>query len=279
VRILHSISEVRSALGPDEEVGLVPTMGALHAGHGALLDRARRENQILVVSLFVNPIQFDRAGDFQTYPRDVGVDAAFCQSHGADFLFAPSAAVMYPEPQRVFVEPGPVAEHLCGHFRPGHFRGVATVVIKLLHIVQPRRVYFGEKDAQQLAVIRSVVADLNVRVEVIEVPTLREPDGLAMSSRNRLLSDAERAIAPQLYRALRESAHLVESRETSAARVRSAGEAVLAQCPEFRVEYFEVVDPVHMQPVLEIAGPVRIAVAAYLGSTRLIDNVLAKPRP
>ncbi len=163
-------------------------MGALHRGHGCLIEAAARETDSVVVSIFVNPIQFNDASDFSRYPRTLDSDVAYCESLGADIIFAPSAEEMYPEPQRSFVDVEEVSEHLCGKFRPGHFRGVATVVLKLLQIVQPDRAYFGEKDAQQLAVIRRMVRDLNVPVEIAAVPTVREPDGLALSSRNQHLT-------------------------------------------------------------------------------------------
>jgi pantoate--beta-alanine ligase len=177
-------------------IGLTPTMGALHAGHGALIERARTESDVVVVSIFVNPIQFDRPDDYAAYRIDLPGDLEYCGKLGADVVFAPAPGEMYPEPPSTFVEVSGVSEHLCGAFRPGHFRGVATVVAKLFHIVEPHRAYFGEKDAQQLAVIRRMAADLNIPVEIVPVATVREPDGLAMSSRNRRLTPAERQAAP-----------------------------------------------------------------------------------
>jgi pantoate--beta-alanine ligase len=279
VRIVTTIQETREALRERRRgsIGLVPTMGALHAGHGALIDRARAENSTAVASLFVNPIQFDRGGDLESYPRDLEADAAFCTARGVDLLFAPAASEMYPLPQRSFVEVTTLTERLCGRFRPGHFRGVATVVLKLFQIVQPDRAYFGEKDAQQLAVIRRMTADLNVPVRIVEVPVVREPDGLAMSSRNRLLSPAERAAAPELYGALREVARVIRAGERRADTALQAGVSALGRHPEFRLEYLEIVDPAELQPVEEIEGPVRIAAAAYLGLVRLIDTLLCRP--
>jgi pantoate--beta-alanine ligase len=186
---------------------------------------------------------------------------------------------MYPDPQLTFVEVTRVSEKLCGEFRPGHFRGVATVVLKLFNIIQPNRAYFGEKDAQQLAVIRRMVRDLNLALEVVPVATVREADGLALSSRNQRLSAEERKIAPILYQALLVAERLIASGSTDAAEVKAVGMSVLAQQPAVRTEYFEVVDPDQMQPVERISGPVRATAAVWLGSTRLIDNMLCQPGP
>src|SRR5580698_4027552 len=211
--VVAEIGELRNRLGRQAAVGLVPTMGALHRGHAALLDIARRENDFVVVSIFVNPIQFDRAEDLEKYPRTMEEDLRVCESCGVDLVFAPSDGDLYPREQLTFVESSVLSAGLCGAHRPGHFRGVATVVLKLLNIVQPDRACFGEKDAQQLAVIRRMVRDLNLPVEIVGVPTVREPDGLALSSRNRRLSPAERSIAPVLYRALRAVAVRIEAGE------------------------------------------------------------------
>jgi pantoate--beta-alanine ligase len=277
MQLVHGIQDLRASLEQERSIGLVPTMGALHEGHGALIDRARSECGCVVVSLFVNPIQFDRGADFERYPRTLDTDAAFCERRNADFLFAPRAEEIYPRPQRTFVEVTTLSDHLCGRFRPGHFRGVATVVLKLFEIVRPHRAYFGEKDAQQVAVIRRMVADLNVAVEIIGVPTVREADGLALSSRNALLASEERKLAPYLYRSLRAASQCVEHGEINPAQVREAALAVLSGVPGMRVEYFEIVDADDLQPVERIAGPVTIAAAVWLGSTRLIDNLLVIP--
>jgi pantoate--beta-alanine ligase len=254
-------------------IGLVPTMGALHAGHAALIERARADCNVVVVSIFVNPIQFDRRDDYDAYAIDVAKDVEFCAARGVDFVFAPSAHEMYREPSSTFVEVAGVSAHLCGKFRPGHFRGVATVVTKLFNIVAPHKAYFGEKDAQQLAVIERMAADLNMPVEIVPVPTVREPDGLALSSRNQRLTAEERRIAPTLYQALQIGADCIRKGCTSAAQVRTAALAHLQQHPGWRVEYLEVVDASSMTPVETISVPVRIAAAAWLGSVRLIDNV------
>jgi pantoate--beta-alanine ligase len=277
LRIVSSIAEVRSLLAQTQRpVGFVPTMGALHAGHGRLIEAARRESASVAVSIFVNPSQFNQSEDYLRYPRPLETDLAFCAAHGVDMVFAPPVEEMYPQPQLAWVDVTRVADHMEGRFRPGHFRGVATVVLKLLQIVQPERAYFGEKDAQQLAVVRRLVKDLNLTVEVMGVETVREPDGLALSSRNQHLSAEERAIAPRIYAALQDAAKQIAAGETNAEAVqRRATEAMsaLAEEPPMRVEYLEIADDEEMQPVEHITGPVRVAAAVWVGQTRLIDNV------
>jgi pantoate--beta-alanine ligase len=276
--VIQTIAGLRSRLSARTgTLGLVPTMGALHTGHASLIARAAGENDCTVVSIFVNPIQFDNSSDYDRYPRTLDTDAAFCQHHGAQIVFAPSTEEMYPHPSQTFVEVSGVSEQLCGKFRSGHFRGVATVVLKLFEIVQPHRAYFGEKDAQQLAVIERMVRDLNVPVEIVPVPTVREPDGLAMSSRNRLLTPEQRRIAPLLYQSLQNARRRIEAGERDPEPVKQEAQTSLA-VPGIRVEYLEVVDAATMQPVERIQGSVRIAIAAWLGATRLIDNVFVSPR-
>jgi pantoate--beta-alanine ligase len=271
LELRHTLADVRRA---GRSIGLVPTMGALHAGHGRLIETARRHSDCVVVSIFVNPIQFNQRLDYDRYPRPLAEDLEFCSAGGVDIVFAPSIEEMYPSPQLAFVDVARVTEHLCGKFRPGHFRGVATVVLKLLNIVQPDRAYFGEKDAQQLAAIRRMTIDLDVPVEIVEAPTVREDDGLALSSRNRHLSPLERRVAPALYGALQAAGQLIASGFTDPQQIKARALATLHPFPQIRIEYFEIVDPVEMHPVERIAGPVRVAVAAWLGSTRLIDNIL-----
>jgi len=275
---VHSIADLRGwraqAQGP---LGFVPTMGALHAGHGQLIDQARTASASVAVSIFVNPIQFNQSEDFARYPRPLEADLAFCAARGVDIVFAPALEEMYPQPQLAYAEVERVGEHMEGRFRPGHFRGVATVVLKLFQIVQPDCAYFGEKDAQQLAVIRRMVRDLNLPVEIVGVPTVREPDGLALSSRNRHLSADERAVAPRLYQALHAAEECIAAGETDAQAVKRAAHAVLAAEPGMRVEYFEVANDAEMQLVECIAGPVRVAAAVWVGRTRLIDNVRCLP--
>ncbi len=277
MRAVHTVKDIRDALESSPDIGLVPTMGALHAGHEKLVEIARRESRTVVVSIFVNPIQFGPNEDYARYPRTLERDLEICNRLGADFVFEPSVGEMYPFPQRTFVDVTHLTDQLCGKFRPGHFRGVATVVLKLFNIVRPHRAYFGEKDMQQLAVIRRMVADLNAPVAIVGVATVRETDGLALSSRNKYLDPEQRAAAPLLYRALQEAASRIRQGEQDSSKARDAAAAVLANSPVIRVEYLEIVDPDELQPVSTIRGPVRIAAAIWMGSTRLIDNLSVNP--
>jgi pantoate--beta-alanine ligase len=277
--VIARIGELRGRLSGvrknEGAIGFVPTMGALHAGHGALMDAARRDCDCVVVSIFVNPIQFDNKEDYKRYGRNLEADVAFAGGRGVDVVFAPSAEEMYPAGENTFVEVPDVSEGLCGAFRPGHFRGVATVVTKLFNIVQPAAAYFGEKDAQQLAVIRRMAVGLNLPVSIVGVATVRGPDGLALSSRNERLTREERMYAPLLFQALETARRAVENGVRDVARIRVAGLDVLAKEPRIRVEYFEIVDAESMQPVATMAGRMCIAAAVWLGSVRLIDNVFA----
>ena len=257
---------------PSRGVGFIPTMGALHAGHERLMDLARRECDVVIVSIFVNPLQFDRPDDLDRYPRTLDADVALCSASGVDIVFAPSVAEMYPSSPVCVVDVGRVAEHLCGRFRPGHFRGVATVVLKLFEVTQPDRAYFGEKDAQQLAVVRHLASDFNVPVEIVGVPTVREPDGLALSSRNAYLSRDERARAPTLHRVLTECAARISAGEAIPA-VMAHGRQALAETG-FAADYLEARHAETLLPIPSPAdGPIRLLVAAKLGKTRLIDNI------
>jgi len=276
VQVVHTVKDIRDALASAGTIGLVPTMGALHAGHEKLIETARRECDSLVVSIFVNPLQFGPSEDYARYPRTLPDDLEICRQHAVDFVFAPSNDEMYRTPQLTFVDVTRVSEHLCGKFRPGHFRAVATVVMKLFNIVRPDYAFFGEKDMQQLAVIRRMVSDLNFPARIVGVPTVRESDGLAMSSRNKYLKPEERKAAPILYRALQNAASRIASGERDGAKVRREALDQLAASPLIRVDYFEIVDPLELQPVTDIRGPVRIAGAIWLGTTRLIDNVTAE---
>jgi pantoate--beta-alanine ligase len=258
-------------------IGLVPTLGALHAGHARLIEQARGDCPSVTVSIFVNPLQFDREDDLRKYPRTLDADRELCRGLGVDFIFAPSAAEMYPVPAACTVDAGRLGDHLCGPYRPGHFRGVATVVLKLFEIVGPDRAYFGEKDRQQLAIVRRLVSDFNVPVQIVGVPTVREPDGLAMSSRNAHLGPAERPLAPALHRALREADRQIAAGIRDVHAVKARAKAAIPQDPLLRLEYLEIVDPEEMQPVERIAGPVVVAGALWVGSTRLIDNLLSTP--
>ncbi|MGN6271765.1 MAG: pantoate--beta-alanine ligase [Protaetiibacter sp.] len=269
-QVVTTIAELRSRL-TGGSVALVPTMGALHAGHLALVERATQLADTVVVSVFVNPLQFGAGEDLERYPRDLAADLATLADRGVAYVFAPSVAEMYPHgaPQ-ITVRGGTVAELFEGASRPGHFDGMLTVVAKLLGIVRPEAAVFGQKDAQQLWLVQRMVADLDIATRIEPVPTVREGDGLALSSRNRYLSPVERAAAPVLRRAL-EAAASAGSRGADAAR--SAAREVLAQEPLVTVDYLEVVDPRSFEPVDDgHHGPARAIVAARLGSTRLIDN-------
>jgi pantoate--beta-alanine ligase len=277
VKVLHSICETRAAIDAarlaGRAIGLVPTMGALHAGHGSLIERACAAGEFVVVSIFVNPFQFNQSTDYEKYPRTLDQDVGFCIARGVDAVFAPSIEEMYREPQRTFVNVTGLTDHLCGRFRPGHFQGVTTVVAKLFQIVRPDRAYFGRKDAQQFLVVQRMAADLNMGVTIVPVETVREADGLAMSSRNRRLNDSERRIAPVLYRALRVAKDRICSGATDPQEVRAAALRILEAVPEVRLEYLEIVDTVEVQPVETIRDNVLIAGAVWIGNTRLIDNL------
>jgi pantoate--beta-alanine ligase len=282
VILLRTIAETREAIAAARErsltIGLIPTMGALHEGHGALMRRAREETGYAVATIFVNPTQFERPDDFEKYPRDLETDVAFCERLGVDIVFAPDAAEMYRRENLTSVAVAGISSRLEGEFRPGHFRGVATVVAKLFNIVQADRAYFGEKDAQQLAVIQRMVADLNFPVTIVAVPTVREPDGLAMSSRNQLLTPEQRRDAPALYQALCEGERLIRSGSRSSAEIKQGVIVLLSRNPAFRIQYVEAVDPATFQPVEIVTGDVRIVAAVWVGDVRLIDNFLVAVR-
>ena len=279
MQTIAKIAELRERLSAVRKtgasIGFVPTMGALHAGHAALLTRARAENDFVVASIFVNPLQFDRKADLETYPRTIATDLETCTACGTNLVFAPGVTDLYPAEQLTFVDVPALSENLCGASRPGHFRGVATVVLKLFNIVQADRVYFGEKDAQQLAVIRRMVQDLNVPVEVVPVATVREADGLALSSRNKHLSAAQRENAPVLARAMRTVIELFDAGEKSVAEVTARVLPMFSEVAECRLEYFEVVDPATLRPVERAEHPVLVIGAMWMGTTRLIDNMLS----
>jgi pantoate--beta-alanine ligase len=267
------LAELRERRGSlSAPVGFVPTMGALHAGHAALVRHARRECASVVVSVFVNPLQFGPNEDFAAYPRSPEGDHRILEQLGADLVFSPTANELFPRQLDVFVEPTALAQHFEGERRPGHFRGVATIVLKLLHLVQPHRAYFGEKDAQQLAVIRRLVDDLDVPVEIVACPTVRESDGLALSSRNAYLTAEQRRAAPNLHAAL---SALVAEIERGNTDVNAACAKAREHLAPLREDYLGVVDPREFRP-LGVAPPGRSLLAigaAYAGPTRLIDNL------
>jgi pantoate--beta-alanine ligase len=278
MRTLKSIAEVRAWRRDAGAVGFVPTMGFLHAGHVSLVERARRENDGVAASIFVNPTQFGPREDFAAYPRDFARDAALLQAAGCDIVFAPEVAEMYPAGAGTVVDAGPVSGPLEGERRPGHFRGVATVVLKLLNVVQPTRAYFGQKDAQQLGVIRRVVRDLDVPVEIVGCPTLREPDGLAMSSRNTYLDADQRRAAPVLFRALQAATAAWEAGERDAEALRRRMSEVLGAEPLARPDYVSVADPTTFAELDRVDGAALLSMAVFVGRARLIDNVVLEPR-
>ncbi len=266
--------KVRKARKKGQRVGFVPTMGFFHPGHLALMKRARKECNVVVVSLFVNPTQFGPNEDYASYPRDFERDCRLARGVGADYLFHPSVEEIYPEPQLSWVEVEKVTQGLCGQFRPGHFRGVATVVAKLFNLVQPDVAYFGEKDYQQLQVIKRLVKDLNFPIEVVGVPTVREKDGLAMSSRNTYLLPSERQAALRLSQALKLAQVLYEGGERKASVIKERLKDFLKEEPLLKWDYIEVREPETLGEIEIIESQALVALAARVGKTRLIDNVV-----
>ena len=275
MRILRTVAEMRAACRGVESLGLVPTMGALHAGHVSLLRAARARCGTVAASIFVNPLQFAPGEDLDRYPRTFAEDCALLEREGVDLLFAPPDAEMYPRGREIaFVEVPGIGDRLDGASRPGHFRGVATVVAKLFHTVGPDEAFFGQKDAAQVAVLKAMVRDLDFPVRLVVCPTVREPDGLAMSSRNRYLSPAERQQALALVRGLRAAEQAWRTGEMHAPALRRLLVEALAP---LRLDYAEVIDPETLEPVACACRGALLAVAAYAGSTRLIDNLLLEP--
>ncbi len=277
MEVVHTIPELRAAIGRARQagrsVGFVPTMGCLHEGHLSLIRRAKEETSFVAVSIFVNPTQFGPNEDFSKYPRTFEDDRRGCQAAGADLIFAPTAADFYPAGASTWVDVEGVSAKLCGEFRPGHFRGVATVVAMLFNAAQADVAVFGRKDLQQLAVIRRMVRDLHMPVRILAHETIREPNGVAMSSRNRYLSPEQLAQATAIPAALAAAQALAKAGVTDAAKLRAAANDVLAAQPALKPQYCEIVDLETMAPVPSTAGlRCAIAVACHLGATRLIDN-------
>ena len=276
MRIVHTIAETRDIIGKahadGKTVGLVPTMGYFHEGHLALMREACKQNGFVVVSLFVNPTQFGPNEDFKSYPRDLDRDASMAGSVGVDLIFNPPVEEMYPEGYATSVEVEGITEQLCGASRPHHFKGVTTVVAKLFNIVGPDRAYFGMKDYQQLKVIERMVADLNMAIEIVEVPTVREPDGLAMSSRNTYLSPEEREAALVLRKSLDRARDLVLGGLRDGHELRAKTREFIEREPRASIDYVEVVDSETLRSVERIEGRVLVALAVRIGRTRLIDN-------
>ncbi|MBA4066329.1 MAG: pantoate--beta-alanine ligase [Isosphaera sp.] len=276
--VVTTVAEVRAAVDAarraGKTVGLVPTMGALHAGHASLIRAAAAGSGFVVVSVFVNPTQFGPTEDFARYPRTLDADRLLCADAGAHLVFAPPVAEMYPERSVTFVEVTELDRELDGPARPGHFRGVCTVVLKLFHVVRPDAAHFGAKDFQQARIVRQMVRDLNVPVDVRVEPTVREADGLAMSSRNRYLTPAERAVAPGIHRALQNIAARARAGEADVSVLESELAAELAAIPGARVDYARVLDADLLRPLGRLDRPAVAAVAVFLGTTRLIDNLV-----
>lgn len=278
MRIVETIQEVREQVKEWRKqglsVGLVPTMGYLHEGHKSLIDRAVAENDKVVVSVFVNPMQFGPKEDLASYPRDLDRDAALCKAAGAALVFHPQPEEMYHSDFSSFVDMNTLTGGLCGKSRPIHFRGVCTVVSKLFNIVLPDKAYFGQKDAQQLAVIRHMVSDLNFGIEIVGCPIIREEDGLAKSSRNTYLNEEERKAALILSKSLKEGKALLDAGEKEATKIRQVITNKLKSEPLAKIDYVEVVDWNTLEPVTLIDGPILVAIAVYIGKTRLIDNII-----
>ncbi|MFN8544536.1 MAG: pantoate--beta-alanine ligase [Candidatus Binatia bacterium] len=263
--------------GAGRTIALVPTMGALHEGHVALVAEARKRCDRAVVSVFVNPIQFDRRDDFEKYPRTIDDDARICAEAGADAIYTPAPGAMYPEGFQTHVEVGRLTEPLCGAQRPGHFRGVTTVVTKLFHAVRPHVAVFGEKDFQQLAIVRRMAADLDFGIEIVGVPTVRESDGLALSSRNRRLGAEDRTAVRCVPAALAAATAAVARGERRAVAVAAEAAGRIAAEPRARLEYAELRDPATLEEVEEVAAPTLLALAVWVGGVRLIDNRVLVP--
>ena len=277
MELLRSIAEIRASVaalrrsgGP---IGFVPTMGALHAGHLSLIHASQADGCVTVASIFVNPTQFGPREDFARYPRDEAGDLEKCHKEGVAAVFLPDVPTMFPPNGVTTVQVGRLGDHLCGPYRPGHFVGVATVVAKLFNIVRPDRAYFGEKDAQQLAIIRRMVRDLDFPLEIVGCPTLREPDGLAMSSRNQYLTPEQRVQATSLFRSLSDARGRILAGERDPGAIQQKCRAILDSAGPNRVDYISVIDTELLQPVARIAGAVLVAMAVHIGTTRLIDNL------
>jgi len=278
MKVIETVEQMRAACHAlkreGKRLGFVPTMGALHAGHLSLVRAARRECQAVAVSIFVNPTQFGPNEDFAKYPRTFERDCQLLEAEQVDLIFAPSVEEMYPPGAKTFVHVEEMSKKLCGKSRPGHFRGVTTVVSKLFHAVEPDLAFFGQKDAAQCSILRRMVRDLDMDVQIVVCPIVREPDGLALSSRNAYLSPADRKKATILHRALMRVQSLAEQGERSSEKLIAAAREVFAQEPEVRVDYVEIVDNDTLDPVPDLSRGALVAVAAFVGTTRLIDNIV-----
>lgn len=265
---------VAAARKQGKTIGFVPTMGALHIGHISLIQAAKKQTDYVVVSIFVNPTQFAPAEDFDKYPRPFGKDTEICRQQGVDLVFAPDVKEMYPTQNITWVNVEKLAQPLCGRRRPGHFRGVATVCAKLFNIIQPDIAFFGQKDAQQAVVVKRMVADLDIPLEIKICPTVREADGLAVSSRNKYLNPSERRDAPLLYKSLQKAKHLIQAGMADPQKIIGEMKTILAASKLLEPEYIEIVNPETLESLNPVKAPALVALAARCGSTRLIDNIL-----
>ena len=287
MKLIHSIFEMRQfsreLRNKARRLGLVPTMGALHEGHLSLVRAARAKSDVVAVSIFVNPTQFGPNEDFTLYPRDLGKDCELLEREGLDVVFAPNAEEMYPEKSPLSSEPVTwvtvegMSDRLCGKSRPGHFRGVATVVSKLFNIVEPDVAFFGQKDAAQVAVLKCMVRDLNIPVQIVVCPIVRENDGLALSSRNAYLNPDERKMALVLHASLQRAQKVFEDGERDATKIAAEAKKAFVWQPAVKLDYLEIVDPDTLEPITNVKNRSLVAVAAFVGSTRLIDNILLEP--
>ena len=278
MEVAKTIEEVRSlvsnARSEGSKIGLVPTMGALHIGHISLIEAADKDCDFVAVSIFVNPTQFGPGEDFEKYPRPLEADLEICRKAHVDVVFAPEPRQMYPAKNITWVNVEKLTEPLCGRSRPGHFRGVTTVCAKLFNIVAPDAAYFGQKDAQQAIVIKRMVADLNMPLEIVICPTVREPNGLAVSSRNQYLSEQQKKDAANIYKSLQTCRRLIDAGTTETRQIIAEMKKILQQVPSIEIEYISIVDAETLESIEIIAGEVLAAVAVRIGTTRLIDNIL-----
>jgi len=281
MKIITTIPEMKAVIkehrSAGRTIGLVPTMGFLHEGHLSLVRAARKKTDLTVVSIFVNPAQFGPKEDFKAYPRDVNRDSAMLEKEGVDFVFYPEADEMYPRGYKTYVEVDDLEDKLCGRSRPGHFRGVCTIVLKLFQVIRPDFAFFGQKDAQQALILMRMVRDLNLDVHIEVLPTVREADGLAMSSRNTYLNPEERRAALVLAKSLKEAKRLIDRGERKAYVILGKMRAMIGQEPLARIDYVEAVDAEELNPVRDIGEGTLIALAVYIGATRLIDNIIVRP--
>ena len=281
MRICNTVREIRGESRTlrqnGKRIGFVPTMGALHEGHLSLVRAAKAQCDALIVSIFVNPTQFGPNEDFSKYPRTFARDCELLQEEGADLIFAPAVEEMYPPGAVTYVTVEGLSDKLCGKSRPGHFRGVTTVVCKLFNVVEPSLAFFGQKDAAQVAIVRRMVRDLNLPVEIVVCPIVREPDGLAMSSRNAYLDPQQRQSALLVSRSLRNVQRLFDDGQRAASSLIEAGKRTFAEDPSVRMDYFEIVDPDTLDAVQLVDRTALVAVAAWVGTTRLIDNLVPRP--